>query len=100
MAKRIRETFEIEKADGGWRRVELVGRFAWTLRQLMQAGPTGLTTLDKPAPRWSEYVRSLRHDHRINIETVRERHDGPFPGGHGRYILRAAVRPADAREAT
>lgn len=37
-----------------------IGREAWTLRHLVSAGRTGVTTIDHPAPRWSHYVYKLR----------------------------------------
>jgi hypothetical protein len=63
-----------------------VGREAWALRRLIEAGSPGLTTLDHPAPRWSQYIFRLRKAG-LNISTEYERHAGPFPGNHGRYTL-------------
>lgn len=66
------------------------GREAWTLRQLVTAGSVGVTTLDRPAPRWSHYVFKLRKAGLV-ISTDRESHGGTFPGSHGRYRLETPV---------
>lgn len=73
------------------------GREAWTLRHLLSAGPTGITTLEQPAPRWSHYVFKLRKAGLV-ISTDRESHSGPYPGSHGRYRLETPVTvvPEDA----
>lgn len=67
------------------------GRDAWTLNELVQAGEGGCTPVRNPAPRWSEYVRRLRHNGGLNIQTIEERHGGAFAGGHGRYVLRTPL---------
>lgn len=67
------------------------GRFAWALLELHRAGSRGCTPLDNPGPRWSAYVHFLRHEHGLAIETVNESHSGPFPGTHGRYVLKSRV---------
>jgi hypothetical protein len=66
------------------------GREAWTLRHLLNAGPTGITTLEQPAPRWSHYVFKLRKAGLV-ISTDRETHGGSYPGSHGRYRLETSV---------
>ncbi len=71
------------------------GRDAWALMQLMAAGERGCTPRDNPAPRWSGYIYNLRQLG-IDIETVHEHHRGPFPGNHGRYVLRSRVELAQA----
>jgi hypothetical protein len=73
------------------RRLEISGRAAWALTELVKAGPAGLTTLERPAPRWSHYVYQLKRVHGINIETQHERHGGEFAGNHGRYIVHTPV---------
>ncbi|MDQ0998088.1 hypothetical protein QFZ34_003270 [Phyllobacterium ifriqiyense] len=65
----------------------LKGRVAWTAEQLVKAGSQGITTVQFPGVRLSEHVRVLRHDFGIEIETIVEKHDGPFPGSHGIYKL-------------
>lgn len=66
------------------------GRMLWALRALMAAGPNGVTPIERPAPRWSAYVHKLRRMGLV-IETIPEEHGGPFPGTHGRYVLRTVV---------
>ena len=62
------------------------GRF-WSHR----AGDTGCTPIDHPGPRWSGYVRKLRKLG-LRIDTINERHGGPFAGRHARYVLRSRIR--------
>ena len=76
------------KGDETW--IRLTGRQAWTLAQLFNAEQRGCATIDRPAPRWSQYVMDLRHRGLV-IETVFEDHGGPFPGRHGRYVLRTEL---------
>ena len=66
------------------------GRCAWALRALIDAGPRGITSLTNPAPRLSHYVFKLRRGG-IPVQTVDERHVGPYSGVHGRYLLDADV---------
>jgi len=66
------------------------GRIAWALRALIAAGERGCTPIDTPGPRWSAYVHELRGDG-IDIETIHERHAGPYPGRHARYVLRSQL---------
>lgn len=68
----------------------LIGRDAWALRALAQAGTRGCTPIDTPGPRWSAYVHKLRKAG-FTIETVHEQHEGPFSGTHARYVLRNEV---------
>ena len=82
--------FLIESADGA-QVVTLNGRDLWALLRLIQAGERGCTPIDDPAPRWSGYVYNLRSQG-IVIETIHEKHEGPFPGTHARYVLRSVVR--------
>ena len=76
------------------RTIRPTGRDEWALRQLMAAGGQGCTPIENPAPRWSAYIHDLRHEHGLDIETVPERHGGPFPGTHARYVLHSDVREA------
>jgi hypothetical protein len=57
---------------------EVRGRYAWTLGQLLDSGERGVTPIERPAPRWSHYVHILRRQG-LEIETVEERHVGPYP---------------------
>lgn len=77
-----------EIADGP--RLRLSGRDAWCLRELVQAGERGCTPIDNPAPRFAAYVHKLRKAG-FYIETIHERHSGPFQGLHARYKIRSSV---------
>lgn len=70
--------------------VTVIGRDAWALRNLVNAGAAGCTPIDHPGPRWSHYVFKLRGFGFV-IETVDEKHGGPFAGSHARYVLRSQV---------
>ena len=74
------------------------GRFAWTLANLIEAGERGVTTLERPAPRWSHYIFRLRRDG-VPIQTIEERHGGNYAGRHGRYRLTAPVFLVEERRA-
>lgn len=69
---------------------EFRGRRAWALNELLQAGPVGVTTLQRPAPRWSDYIMKLRREG-VGIHTEHEGHGGDFAGHHGRYRLTVPV---------
>lgn len=68
----------------------LTGRDAWTLERLVEAGATGCTPIEQPAPRWSAYVHRLR-GMGVFIITHMEPHGGEFPGRHARYVLGCTV---------
>lgn len=90
--------FSVLAGDGSARIVELVGRDAWALTELILAGERGCTPIDHPGPRWSAYVFKLRRLG-LHIQTFTEAHGGPFKGTHARYILRTTVHrltPADS----
>ncbi|SDG18787.1 winged helix domain-containing protein [Pelagibacterium luteolum] len=70
-----------------------VGRVAWALLHLLNAGPKGITVIERPAPRWSQYIMLLRRSG-VAIETRDEPHEGDFAGHHGRYILHSRVTVA------
>lgn len=72
-----------------------VGRDAWALLQLLKEGPRGCTPINNPGPRWSGYVFNLRQMG-LAIETIDERHGGPFAGTHARYVLKSQVRVTDS----
>ena len=74
------------------------GRFAWALAALIGAGERGATPIDHPGPRWSHYVYVLRRAG-LEIETLDERHAGPYPGRHARYVLRSPVEVVSVVEA-
>jgi hypothetical protein len=70
--------------------IKVKGRDAWALESLIQAGPAGCTPITHPGPRWSHYIWKIKQAG-IHVETLHERHGGPFPGNHGRYVLRSKV---------
>jgi len=73
---------------------EVEGQEARTLEALHQAGTRGVTALDVSntwALRLSHYVFKLRK-RGLAIDTERERHHGPVPGTHGRYVLRSNIQ--------
>ncbi len=74
------------------------GRDAWALGNLIAAGEKGCTPIDHPGPRWSHYVFKLRGGGLV-IETIDERHDGPYAGSHARYVLRTPVTVIERRAA-
>lgn len=82
----------VASPDGSHRRLQILGRNAWALVELVRAGPEGCTPLTHPGPRWSAYVHRLRQDCGLDIQTVYEAHKGPFPGSHARYVLRSKCR--------
>ena len=86
------------ETDGGAFEVEVNGRDEWALRALITVGPKGCTPLETPGPRWSGYVHNLRRMG-VEIETRMERHKGPFPGNHARYILHSKVSPLEVSNA-
>ena len=65
---------------------EVIGRAAWCLLALLQAGKRGCTPITRPAPRWSDYVFKLRSQG-INVATNDEPHEGSYKGSHARYVL-------------
>ncbi|PDT47466.1 hypothetical protein CO661_12045 [Sinorhizobium fredii] len=70
--------------------ITVVGREAWALNHLVSAGERGCTPIDQPGPRWSHYTWKLR-GYGFAIETIHEKHGGPFPGTHARYRLGSKV---------
>ncbi|WP_107675409.1 hypothetical protein [Agrobacterium sp. LAD9] len=98
MTKRIITTARI-LPDG--QPFNVVGRFGWMLKALVEAGERGVTPIDHPAPRHSAYVHRLRKDYGLLIETIDEKHGGPYPGSHARYVIRTEVEiiPAEASAA-
>ena len=86
----MRATLEILDAPE-LRPVTVIGRDAWALCELHHAGAAGCTPMTHPGPRWSGYVYKLRKLG-LRIETLTERHGGPFAGHHARYVLRSRIR--------
>lgn len=69
---------------------EFKGRCAWMLCELVKAGAHGVTTLENPAPRVSDYLHKLRR-RGVAIETRYESHSGAYSGAHGRFVLAVPV---------
>jgi len=80
------------------RRLQLRGRDAWALRELVRAGATGCTPIESPGPRWSGYVFKQRRQGLV-IKTIHESHGGAFAGHHARYRLLSRVRVHDHGDA-
>ena len=80
----------VQRLDTG-EMLRVKGREAWTLSNLLETGQGGIIPLERPAPRWSAYVHSLRKRGLV-IDTIDEPHAGPYSGTHGRYILRTPLR--------
>lgn len=78
--------------------IEVQGRKAWALHELMERGQAGFTTLEAGAPRLAAYVHKLRKDG-IVIESIPERHEGPYSGEHARYRLTSPVEVVETRGA-
>ena len=76
--------------------LKVSGRDAWALHELIEAGASGVTPIDNPAPRWSHYIFKLRRSG-FDIATVDEPHGGAFSGHHARYHLRSPVAVLDIR---
>ncbi|KQM34603.1 hypothetical protein ASF03_21380 [Rhizobium sp. Leaf68] len=96
MTKRIITTARV-LPDG--QPFKVVGRFGWMLKALVEAAERGVTPIDHPAPRISAYVHKLRKNYGLLIETIDEKHGGPYPGSHARYVLRTEVEILPADEA-
>ena len=90
-------TYSIQRKDGRRGDVVVAGRARWALECLISAGERGCTPIDTPGPRWSDYVFKLRGQG-LTIETITEKHEGPFSGTHARYVLRSIVTLAHVGE--
>tara|TARA_R100000935_G_scaffold55957_1_gene86608 strand:- start:1427 stop:1732 length:306 start_codon:yes stop_codon:yes gene_type:complete len=84
--------YTIINPNGATAHIVVKGRDKWALGNLMNAGTTGCTPIDNPAPRWSAYVFNLR-EMGVQIDTIHEPHGGDFSGLHGRYVLRSRILP-------
>ena len=82
--------FTVTTPQGETFNLTLAGRNRWAMEQLMRAGRKGCTPIKNPAMRWAAYVHNLRK-FGVPIETVTEKHAGPYPGTHARYVLLAQV---------
>jgi hypothetical protein len=88
----------VHEPEGSTRTIEVIGRNAWALGELIAAGPTGCTPITHPGPRWSSYVHKLRRMG-LNVVTIPEDHAGLYSGTHARYVLRQHVELADDQPA-
>jgi hypothetical protein len=102
----MKDVVELLASIDGRSAVTIKGRYARCLHTLIQAGEKGVSpAMDDPMPRWSHYVFWLRSHHQVIIETVTEKHGGPYAGTHARYVLRSmvtllrTVRHGEARDA-
>ena len=75
----------VRRGDTG-EELATVGREAWCLAQLIATGNGGVTLLERPAPRWSDYVFRLRK-RGLPVQTIDEAHGGTYRGTHARYRL-------------
>ena len=62
------------------------GRESWCLAHLVSTGTRGVTPIERPAPRWSDYVFRLRK-RGLPVQTIDEAHGGTYRGTHARYRL-------------
>jgi hypothetical protein len=94
---KIRSRFRIVGAD---RVCEVEGQEARTLTALHDAGAAGITALEVStwALRLAHYVMKLKKLG-LSIDMVREKHAGPVPGWHGRYVLRSPIEVLSTGEA-
>ncbi len=83
-------TATIRKPDSTPFTVTCEGRMRWAILSLIRAGNRGCTPIDRPAPRWSDYVFKARA-RGFNIETIHEGHGGSFSGHHARYVIHDEV---------
>src|SRR5687767_12797867 len=86
----------VRREDGTGLTVQ--GREAWALFHLIDRGSLGVTPIDRPAPRWSDYIFKLRA-RGLDIQTTREGHGGSYAGHHGRYVLRDRLVVEELRRA-
>ncbi len=84
----------IRREDTG-QELALKGRLAWCAATLIEVGQHGFTSIERPAPRTSDYIFQLRGKG-LPIITEDEKHAGPYAGTHGRYKLNAPVSIVEA----
>ncbi|MBB4297257.1 hypothetical protein GGI55_001784 [Rhizobium leguminosarum] len=78
--------------------ITVVGRDAWALQTLLDAGTRGFSSIERPAPRTSHYIFKLRR-FGFAIETITEVHGGAYRGHHARYVLHSDVRVLEGKAA-
>ena len=76
---------EVKRLDTG-ETLQTTGREAWCLAHLIATGQSGVTPIERPAPRWSDYVFRLRK-RGLPVQTIEEPHGGVYRGHHARYRL-------------
>ena len=91
------KTLRVRRADTG-EELALKGRLAWCAATLIDAGERGFTSVERPAPRTSDYIFQLRGKG-LPIITEDEKHSGPYAGTHGRYKLQASLQVIDVEYA-
>jgi hypothetical protein len=96
MTRAVSITVRLQMGEPDSPALTVHGREAWALLALIAAGERGCTPINTPGPRWSAYIHDLRKLG-FAIETIRERHGGPFPGEHARYVLRSRVAVLEPR---
>lgn len=88
----MNDVVELLASVDGRAAVTIKGRYARCMHTLIQAGAKGVSpAIDDPMPRWSHYVFWLRSRFGVVIETVTEKHGGPYAGTHARYVLHSTV---------
>lgn len=92
-----RNILKFQMPDG--RTLQVQGREAWTLSNLVRLGLKGFSVFDNPGPRLSHYIMKLRRLG-LNIETVDVRHGGAFPGVHAKYLLRTPIEVIEETKPT
>ena len=84
------EVVELHAVVDGKPAQTFIGRVAWMLDKLVEAGEVGVTPIAHPAPRQSHYTFMLRRAG-VLVETIHEGHGGAYSGHHARYVLRSNV---------
>ena len=79
--------------------LDIIGREAWCLAQLISHGKNGVTPIERPAPRWSDYVFKLRK-RGLPVQTIDETHGGTYRGHHARYKLEIPLSVVSAEFAS
>ena len=93
MGNKLQQSAIVIDDDGTERTVTVTGRYAQTLRALVNAGHRGTTALEMSswALRLSHYVFILRKEYNLDISMEREPNGGEYGGHHGRYRLVSEV---------
>lgn len=88
----MKHTYKLTFGDRPPLTVTVTGkRPNWFADVLVAAGSYGATSLEHPGARLSDCVLKLRRAGFV-IETIDEKHDGPFKGTHGRYVLKCKAQ--------